>query len=289
LDQAGVKYNKERLQSKSESGQRARLNHLLKKHAVKSTFSDKNELACQLLDEAVTMGFNGPATFDIWFTNPTVCGHVEEQKRFYVGQLKGSRSILVDQDWQSLEAWLPKLIADHRNPNHAKHQRVFQETSFKFKGVKKTYWTFSKVIHISKLGRKRVVISFKTAELTGTPKFFVCNNKRWNAAKILSFGRHRWPVEPFYEISKGCLGLDSYELRDFASVEKHWALVFYAYSIVKFQHPDCLMRDGDDNLKTFGDGLRTIQKEVLTALCAYCYECGQKNVPLEKMLNRLFP
>lgn len=148
---------------------------------------------------------------------------------------------------------------------------------------------FGKLHSISKLARKRVVISFKTAELKGDPKFFVSNNKLWNAAKILSIGRHRWPVEPFYEVSKGFLGLDKYELRDFTGIEKHWALVFLAYSIVKLQNPDCIMRSGDDIQTTFGDGLRSLQQEVLLSLCAYCYEAGKQGLSFNELIEQLFP
>jgi hypothetical protein len=72
-------------------------------------------------------------------------------------------------------------------------------------------------------------------------------------------------------------------------VEKHWALVFFAYTIIKLHHPDCLMRSGDDIQVTFGDGVRTIQKEIFEALCAYCYECGKKGAPYEEMIELLYP
>ena len=289
LDQAGVAYDKDKFSTYRPSVQRTKLWDLLEKHQLDHPFLDKNDLACQLIDEAAQNGFGDPVVFDTWFTGPKTHNHLTARGRSYVGQLKANRNILVGDDWQHIEMWSEQLVKDHQNPQHNKYNNIFREISFMFKGVKKTYWAFSKVIRISKLERQRVVISFKDADLSGTPKFFVCNNKQWNAAKILSLGRHRWPVEPFYEISKGLLGLDSYELRDFTGVEKHWALVFFAYSIVKLHNPDCLMRNGDDIQQTFGDGLRAIQKEILLALCAYCYQCGKDGEPLDQMLQQLLP
>ena len=291
LDEARVIYDKEKLQSYRASIQRQKIWKLLNKHQVDHPFVDKNDLACQLIDEAIANGYAAPIVFDSWFTVPKVLNHIEQKgkQHYYVGQLKANRNILVGNEWQHISAWAEQLVKDHQNPNHRHHQKIFRETPFYFKGLKKSYWAFSKVIRISKLARKRVVISFKTAELKGDPKFFISNNKLWNAAKILSIGRHRWPVEPFYEVSKGFLGLDNYELRDLTGIEKHWALVFLAYSIVKLQNPDCIMHSGDDIQTTFGDGLRRLQQEVLLFLCAYCYEGGKQDISFNEVIEQLFP
>lgn len=289
LDAAHVPYDEKKLQTYSPGKQRSKIWRLLEKHQVDHPFLDRNDLTVQLLDEAFSNGFDYPITFDTWFTAPKVVNHIENNHRYYVGQLKSNRNVWVKNDWQHIGDWTESLIKDHENPGHNKHKKVFRKTSFYFKGVKKTYWAFTKVVKISKLGRKRVVISFKNEELSGDPKFFVCNNKGWDAGKILSIGRHRWPVEPFYEVSKGFLGLDRYELRDPIGVEKHWDMVFFAYSLIKLQNPGCLMRCGDDIQTTFGDGVRAIQKEVLTAVLTYCYESGKQGKPLEQVMATLFP
>ncbi len=289
LDKAGIIYDKEKLQSYSPSIQRTKVRKLLEKNKVSHPFFDKNDIACQLIDQAFNCGFFYPVAIDSWYTTPKVVNHIESKSQDYVGEIKENRKILVENDWQSIGKWTQKLVNDHQNLKHKNYKKLFRETSFYFKGIKKSYWTFTKVVRISKLGRKRIVISYKDAELSGEAKFFVSNQKKWNANKILSIGRHRWPVEPFYEISKGFLGLESYELRDFIGVNKHWALVFFAYSLVKLQNPDCVMRSGDDIQTTFGDGLRAIQKEVLSALCAYCYESGKKNEPFNEVMKQLFP
>ncbi len=289
LDRAEVAYDSEKLRSYRPSIQRTKIWKLLKKHTVEHPFCDKNDQACQLIDHAIEHGFDGPFTFDTWFTVPKVTQHIDDKERCYVGQVKRSRTVLLKDGWQSIGEWTKQLLNDHNNPEHPKYQRIFRKTSFFFKGQKKTYWTFTKVVHVSKLGKQRLVISFKTDKLSGHAKRYVSNNRQASAGEILQIGRHRWPIEPFYEVSKGFLGLDRYELRDFTSVEKHWALVFFAYTIVKLQNPDCIMRSGDDIQVTFGDGVRTIQKEVFEALCAYCYECGKKGESYEDMIDLLYP
>ncbi len=47
----------------------------------------------------------------------------------------------------------------------------------------------------------------------------------------------RWPIETFYQDSKGHLGLDKYRIRSAEAIQKHWCLVFVAYSLL---HLACL-------------------------------------------------
>lgn len=58
-----------------------------------------------------------------------------------------------------------------------------------------------------------------------------------NAKRILEMYLRRWPVETFYQDSKQLLGLNEYRMRTAQAFQKHWSLVFVAYSIL---HLDCL-------------------------------------------------
>jgi len=206
LDAAGVTYDREKLCSYRPSIQRTKIWKLLKKHPVDHPFCDKNDQACHLIDHAIEHGFDGPFTFDTWFTVPKVTQHIDDKERYYVGQVKRSRTVLRKDGWQSIGEWTTQLLKDHNNPEHPKYQRVFRKTSVFFKGQKKTYWTFTKVKRVSKLGKQRLVISCKTDTLSGHAKRYVSNNRQASAGEILQIGRHRWPIEPFYEVSKGFLG-----------------------------------------------------------------------------------
>ena len=44
-------------------------------------------------------------------------------------------------------------------------------------------------------------------------------------------------METFYQDGKGHLGLDEYRMRNAEAIQKHWCLVFVAYSLL---HLDCL-------------------------------------------------
>jgi hypothetical protein len=69
-----------------------------------------------------------------------------------------------------------------------------------------TYWTFTLAVRLPGLGKVRLVVSFKNAELTGTYAVLVSNRVDWNAHRILTLYLQRWPIETFYQDGKGHLG-----------------------------------------------------------------------------------
>ncbi len=81
------------------------------------------------------------------------------------------------------------------------------------------------------------VISFENPELTGTYAVLVTNRTDWSAKKILATYLQRWPIETFYQERSGHLGLDKYRMRSTEAIQKHWCLVFVAYSLL---HLACL-------------------------------------------------
>jgi hypothetical protein len=101
----------------------------------------------------------------------------------------------------------------------------------------KTSWTFPLAVRLPGLGKVRLVVSFKNAELTGTSVVLLSNRVDWNAQRILPLYVQRWPIETFYQDGKGHLGLDAYRMRNAEAMQKHWCLVFVAYSLLPL---DCL-------------------------------------------------
>ena len=47
------------------------------------------------------------------------------------------------------------------------------------------------------LGKVRLVVSFKNAELTGTYAVLVSNRVDWGAQRIITLYLQRWPIEIF--------------------------------------------------------------------------------------------
>jgi len=63
------------------------------------------------------------------------------------------------------------------------------------------YWTCTLAVRLPGLGKVRLVVSFKNAELTGTDAVLVSNRVDWHAQRIITLDVHRWPIEisqPYY-------------------------------------------------------------------------------------------
>ena len=58
-----------------------------------------------------------------------------------------------------------------------------------------TYWTFTLAVRLPGLGKVRLVVSFKSAELTGTSAVLVSTRVDWHAQRIMTLYVHRWPIE----------------------------------------------------------------------------------------------
>jgi len=127
LDAAKVDYDQKKLQSYRPSIQRTKIWKLFEKHRVEHPFLDKNDLACQLIDEAFDNGYTAAVVFDSWFTVPKVLNHIEQKGDgyYYVGQLKANRKVLVSDEWQHISDWAKQLVQDHQNREHPKYQKVF--------------------------------------------------------------------------------------------------------------------------------------------------------------------
>ena len=88
----------------------------------------------------------------------------------------------------------------------------------------------------------------------------------WNAQRIITLYLQRWPIETFYQDSKGHLGLDEYRMRNAEAIQKHWCLVFVAYSLL---HLDCLptsLRQSRLPIKTIGAACRQQAQALIEAL-----------------------
>ena len=133
----------------------------------------------------------------------------------------------------------------------------------------KTYWTFTLTVRIPGLGKVRLVISFENAEFTGTYAVLVTNRVDWTAHRIIGTYLQRWPIETFYQDGKEHLGFDEYRMRDAKAIQKHWCLVFVAYSLL---HLDCLppsLRQSHLPIKTIGEACRQQAQALIEMLILY--------------------
>ncbi len=94
------------------------------------------------------------------------------------------------------------------------------------------YGCFSVCTRLSGIGKVRLVISFQSADLSGSYPVLGTNCTGWSAKQTLSTYLQRWTIETFYRDGKQRLGLDQYRVRSLSAMQSHWCLVFVAYSLL---------------------------------------------------------
>jgi len=152
-----------------------------------------------------------------------------------------------------------------------------------------TYWCFTLTVCLPGLGKVRLVISFANEQLSGTYAVLVTNRTDWSAQKIVRVYLQRWPIETFYQDSKQNLGLDEYRMRSAEAIQKHWCLVFVAYS---FLHLDCLPASPKKGLafpiKTIGEACRQQAQTLIQALILHAHQRLSEGAQVQDVFSFLF-
>ncbi|HEY6405991.1 MAG TPA: transposase, partial [Ktedonobacteraceae bacterium] len=247
-------------------------------------FRTKIDLGIALLDAAIQpkVPFR-VLLFDSWYLAEELGAMARYRKKDWLSLLKKKRNL-------ETNSFILKDAAGHTIPVEGPHIAVealvplMPRTAYRAVTVgDPTSWPFTLAVRLPGLGKVRLVVSFKNAELTGTYAVLVSNRVDWNAQRILTLYVQRWPMETLYQDGKGHLGLDTYRMRSPEAIGKHWCLVFVAYA---FLHLDCLPSSstkGSSPLKTIGEACRQQAQALMQALILYAHEqlqLGQKAADL---------
>jgi hypothetical protein len=118
----------------------------------------------------------------------------------------------------------------------------------------------------------------------------VTNCVDWTAQRIIVTYLQRWPIETFYQDGKGHLGLEEYRMRDAEATlrEKHWCLVFVAYSLLLL---DCLPPSLSQSrlpLKTIEEACRQQAQALIEALILRMHQHLQQGQQAKDVFTQLF-
>ncbi len=257
--------------------------------ALHQQFRTKIDLALALLDAAVERKLPfSLLLFDGWYLTEELVAAARRHKKDWISLLKKNRNLesysftLKDAQGQPVALPGPHIAVQDLIP-------LIPTTAYRPVTVAgQTYWTFSRTLRIPGLGKVRLVISFQNADLTGTCVILVTNRLDWSAQRIIAAYLGRWPSETFYQDGKGCLGLDEYRMRNAEAIQKHWCLVFVAYS---FLHLDCLPPSptkGNLPTKTIGEACRQQAQALIQALLLYVHDQLQQGRSAPDVFARLF-
>src|SRR5205823_956565 len=226
--------------------------------------------------------------FDSWYLAEELVSMARYRKKDWISLLKKNRNLETHSFTLKDAAGNP---LGFEGPQIAVEDLVLliPPTAYRAVTVRdKTYWTFTLAVRLPGLGKVRLVVSFKSAELTGTSVVLVTNRVEWGAQRIITLYLQRWPIETFYQDGKTHLGLDEYRMRNAEAIGKHWCLVFVAYSLL---HLDCLSPSptkGSSPLKTIGEACRQQAQALIQALILYAHDRLQHGQRAEDIFTDLF-
>jgi hypothetical protein len=211
----------------------------IKKPGVADLYDSKLRMAEQQCQQWLEQfpDIKPPIAFDSWYTQPSFCRFLEEKGFAYVGALGESSEVALATGRERLDSFAQRLKAEHLAATEAGQSPIFQTTTIAFKGTTETYYTYCRTHWLHNFGKVRLVISYRRADLSDNPVFLISNRLHWQAKGMTRIYRHRWPVEVYHEEGKA-EGLDQYQLRDFAAIERHIALVAVVYSLLRAAQQD---------------------------------------------------
>jgi len=248
--------------------------------ALHQQFQTKIALATELVEAAIRRKLPFRVVlFDSWYLAEDFIVILRRRQKDWISILKKNRNL-------ETNSFVLKDAAGKRIPFDGPHISVedlvplIPASAYRAVTVgDQTYWTFTLAVRIPGLGKVRLVISFENAKLTGTYAVLVTNRVDWTAQRIIATYLQRWPIETFYQDGKAHLGLDEYRMRDAEAIQKHWCLVFVAYSLL---HLDCLPASLSQSrlpIKTIGEACRQQAQALIEALILHAsqqLEQGQK-------------
>jgi len=252
-------------------------------------FRTKIDLGIALLEAAIQhkVPFS-VLVFDSWYLAEELVSMARYRKKDWISLLKKNRNletnsfVLKDAEGQPIRLEGPHIAVEDLVP-------LIPPTAYRAVTVgDNTYWTFPLAVRLPGLGKVRLVVSFKNAELTGTYAVLVSTRVDWNAHRLLTLYLQRWPIETFYQDGKGHLGLDEYRMRNAEAIQKHWCLVFVAYA---FLHLDCLPSSptkGSFPVKTIGEACRQQAQALIEGLILYAHKCLELGQRAEDFFTSLF-
>lgn len=255
-------------------------------------FQTKIALAIELIDKAIARQLPfGIVLMDSWYLAEEIIEILTKRHLDWVSLLKKNRKIetasftLRDEQGKKIAIVGPHIKVEDLVPLIPKN--AYRKVTIS----EKDYWCFSINLRIPDLQTVRLIISFDNKELTGTYAALVSNRTDWSAKKVVETYLQRWPIETFYQDSKGLLGLDDYRMRKAEAIKKHWCLVFVAYS---FLHLDCLpvspikRKRLTHPIKTIGQVCRQQGQALIQDLIIFSHNLLQKGKSAVELFSSLF-
>ena len=258
--------------------------------ALHEEFRTKISLAVNLVNQAIEKNLPFETVlFDSWYLAPELIDVLNEHDKKWISILKSNRNISTN-NLRILNNKGQKVVFEDKKIKAEDLVKLIPPSAFKSTEIgDKTYYCFSKNVYIASLGKVRLVFSFENPELEGTCAILITNHLTWSAKKIIETYLLRWPIETFYQDAKQQLGLNDYRMRKSKAIQKHWSLVFVAYS---FLHLDCLpasrRKKVKEPIRTIGQIVRQQTRRLIENLLLHTHELLEQGVDVSQIFAQLF-
>ena len=257
--------------------------------ALHDQFQTKITLATQLVQAAVEQQVPFETVlFDAWYLAPELLAVLAEFNKNWISLLKLNRNIqtqnliIKDDQGQTISFDKPKIKVQDLIP-------LIPKSAFKAVQIgQQTYYCFTKNVRIASLGKVRIVISFDTPDLEGTCAVLITNHLSWGAKKIIQTYLLRWPIETFYQDAKQNLGLNEYRMRHSHAIQKHWSLVFVAYSFLHLHTLPASPRKSAVPIKSIGQVIRQQSQQVVEDLILHAHQLLNQALDPRQVFYALF-
>ena len=250
-------------------------------------FQKKPNLALGLIDKSLQRGYRpGIVLIDAAYGNNTsFLKELEKKELKYIGGIAKNRNILVKSKSKKLEKIRVDEYAEWLSSEEFKEIIINSEKP-------RTVWVAILEVEISGLEGKR-----KIAIVMNAPFFqeaedidYLMTNVEGETVTeqwiVDTYSERNW-VEVFYREAKGWLGLKEYQVREKKSLERHFILVFSAYTFILWHKLTGGLRRRWANkpLNTFPEALEAFRTAVsyrfvqwlnqnLDVFIAYKASCG---------------
>ena len=195
-------------------------------------FKKKPTLALGLIDKSLNRGYRpGIVLIDSAYGNNTsFLKELEKKELNYVGGIAKNRNILFKDSKGNIDAIRIDEYASWICPEEFEEIKIGGEKA-------RTVWVAIIDVEISKLiGQRKIaiVMSAPVFEDAEDIDYLITNVEGEKVTEewiVKTYGQRNW-VEVFYREAKGWLGLSEYQVREKKGLERHFILIFCAYSFI---------------------------------------------------------
>lgn len=246
----------------------------------KEHFKSKLDLAVELIDQANQMRIPFSCVAgDSWYFCDKIIRYLASLHKDWIFASKSNRTINISNRWIQLKDFVKEL----------KSEDFKQVTITKTNGKQLTVFAYSKTVHMRKVGRVKVVVSYLKEPFNGNPFFLVTNRKDWTIGTILSNYAQRWPIETFYRDAKQNLGFESCEMRRLRGIRRHWNLVFLAYTLLELESSSGpLTKWIKSNVVTIGGKCRMASSEIVRSFIFWTYQQLNQQKDPDLVFTKIF-